>query len=176
MLEAGFPEGVLQNLILKTEDIVNVINDARVQGASVTGSVRAGSAVASEAGQVIKKTVLELGGSDAFIVLEDADIPKAVAAGITGRLQTPVRFTSRQNASSSSTRSPTSLKNSSSRQRKPSGWAIPWIVQTRWGRWHAPTFAILCTSRWKAALPRALECSVAANPWRARAPSTYLRF
>ena len=87
MLEAGFPEGVLQNLILKTEDIVNVINDARVQGASVTGSVRAGSAVASEAGKVIKKTVMELGGSDAFIVLEDADIPKAVAAGIKGRFQ-----------------------------------------------------------------------------------------
>lgn len=87
MLEAGFPEGALQNLILKTEDIVNVINDDRVQGASVTGSVRAGSAVASEAGAVIKKTVLELGGSDAFIVLEDADIPKAVAAGIHGRFQ-----------------------------------------------------------------------------------------
>ena len=85
MLESGFPEGVFQNLILRTEDIVNVINDARVQGASVTGSVRAGSAVASEAGKVIKKTVMELGGSDAFIVLEDADIPKAVAAGIKGR-------------------------------------------------------------------------------------------
>jgi succinate-semialdehyde dehydrogenase len=87
MLEADFPEGVFQNLILKTEDIVNVINDKRVQGASVTGSVRAGSAVASEAGAVIKKTVMELGGSDAFIVLEDADIEKAVAAGITGRFK-----------------------------------------------------------------------------------------
>jgi len=83
--EAGFPEGVFQNLILRTEDIVNVINDPRVQGASVTGSVRAGSAVASEAGKVIKKTVMELGGSDAFIVCEDADIPKAVEAGIRGR-------------------------------------------------------------------------------------------
>lgn len=85
VLEAGFPEGVFQNLILRTEDIVNVINDRRVQGVSVTGSVRAGSAVASEAGKVIKKTVMELGGSDAFIVLEDADIPRAVAAGIKGR-------------------------------------------------------------------------------------------
>src|SRR5215468_3452906 len=85
MLEAGFPEGVFQNLILKRNDVVNVINDGRVQGASVTGSVRAGSAVASEAGKVIKKTVMELGGSDAFIVCEDADIPKAVAAGIRGR-------------------------------------------------------------------------------------------
>jgi succinate-semialdehyde dehydrogenase len=87
MLEAGFSEGVCQNLILKTEDIVNVINDKRVQGASVTGSVRAGSAVASEAGKVIKKTVMELGGSDAFIVLEDADIQKAVTAGVTGRFK-----------------------------------------------------------------------------------------
>jgi acyl-CoA reductase-like NAD-dependent aldehyde dehydrogenase len=85
LLEAGFPEGVFQNLILRTEDIVGVINDPRVQGASVTGSVRAGSAVASEAGKVIKKTVMELGGSDAFIVCEDADIPKAVEAGIRGR-------------------------------------------------------------------------------------------
>jgi acyl-CoA reductase-like NAD-dependent aldehyde dehydrogenase len=85
MLEAGFPPGVFQNLILEREAIVNVINDPRVQGASVTGSVRAGSAVASEAGKVIKKTVMELGGSDAFIVCEDADIPGAVAAGIRGR-------------------------------------------------------------------------------------------
>src|SRR6516162_9318506 len=85
MLEAGFPEGAFQNLILKRDDVVGVINDGRVQGASVTGSVRAGSAVASEAGKVIKKTVMELGGSDAFIVCDDADIPKAVAAGIRGR-------------------------------------------------------------------------------------------
>jgi succinate-semialdehyde dehydrogenase len=87
MREAGFPTGVLQNLILKTEDIVKVINDPRVQGASVTGSIRAGSAVASEAGAVIKPTVMELGGSDAFIVCEDADISKAVAAGISGRFK-----------------------------------------------------------------------------------------
>jgi acyl-CoA reductase-like NAD-dependent aldehyde dehydrogenase len=85
MLEAGFPEGVFQNLILKRKDVARVINDRRVQGASVTGSVGAGSAVASEAGKVIKKTVMELGGSDAFIVCEDADIRKAVAAGILGR-------------------------------------------------------------------------------------------
>src|SRR5215470_18313119 len=53
MLEAGFPEGVFQNAILDRNDVVKVINDRRVQGASVTGSVRAGSAVASEAGKVI---------------------------------------------------------------------------------------------------------------------------
>jgi len=85
MREAGLPEGVFQNLILRRQDVVQVINDPRVQGASVTGSVGAGSAVASEAGKVIKKTVMELGGSDAFIVCEDADIPRAVVAGIKGR-------------------------------------------------------------------------------------------
>ncbi len=85
MREAGFPEGVFQNLILRTEHIVDIINDPRVQGVSITGSVRAGSAVAAQAGKAIKKTVLELGGSDAFIVCADADIPKAVAAGIKGR-------------------------------------------------------------------------------------------
>src|SRR5262245_1996923 len=85
MLEAGFPPGVFQNLILQRSDVARVINDRRVQGASVTGSVGAGSAVASEAGRVIKKTVMELGGSDAFIVCEDADVPRAVAAGIRGR-------------------------------------------------------------------------------------------
>src|SRR5262247_1731516 len=85
MREAGFPEGVFQNLILKRDDVARVINDPRVQGASVTGSVGAGSAVASEAGKVIKKTVMELGGSDAFIVCDDADIRKAVTAGNYGR-------------------------------------------------------------------------------------------
>jgi acyl-CoA reductase-like NAD-dependent aldehyde dehydrogenase len=85
MREAEFPAGVFQNLILKRTDVVNVINDPRVQGASVTGSVRAGSAVASEAGKGIKKTVMELGGSDAFIVCEDADLPRAVTAGVKGR-------------------------------------------------------------------------------------------
>src|SRR5262245_25499435 len=74
MREAGFPAGVFQNLILTRDDVVTVINDGRVRGASVTGSVRAGSAVAAEAGKVIKKTVMELGGSDAFIVCEDADV------------------------------------------------------------------------------------------------------
>ena len=84
-LEAGFPEGVLQNLILNVEDVAGVIVDRRIQGVSVTGSVRAGAAVAAKAGSVLKKSVLELGGSDAFIVLSDADVPRAVAAAVRGR-------------------------------------------------------------------------------------------
>src|SRR5262249_60943595 len=62
MLEAGFPEGVFQNVILDRDDVVNVINDRRVQGASVTGSVRAGSAVASEAANDHKEAPEGLGG------------------------------------------------------------------------------------------------------------------
>src|SRR5262249_58020720 len=60
MLEAGFPQGIFQNLILKRDDVVNVINDPRVQAASVTGTVRAGSAVASEARKVIKRTCMSV--------------------------------------------------------------------------------------------------------------------
>ena len=85
MLEAGFPAGVFQNLILDLEDVAAVIRDPRVAGVSVTGSVRAGSAVAAEAGRMVKPSILELGGSDAFIVLKDADLPEAVAAATRGR-------------------------------------------------------------------------------------------
>ena len=85
MLEAGFPEGVFQNLILDLADVAGIIRDPRVAGVSVTGSVRAGSAVAAEAGRMVKPSILELGGSDAFIVLKDADLPKAVAAATRGR-------------------------------------------------------------------------------------------
>jgi acyl-CoA reductase-like NAD-dependent aldehyde dehydrogenase len=110
MQETGFPEGGFQNLILKTEDI---INDPRVRGASVTGSVRADSAVASEAGKVIKKTVMELGGSDAFIVLEDADLPRPLRRASRDASATQVRSAWLQNGSSWSGGSPTSLRSSS---------------------------------------------------------------
>ncbi len=83
--EAGFPEGVFQNLIVSTEKIESVIRDRRIAGVSLTGSLRAGAAVASAAGKALKKSVLELGGSDAFIVLEDADIEAAVQAGVKAR-------------------------------------------------------------------------------------------
>lgn len=84
--KAGFPEGVFQNLIIhhdKTEDIVK--NDI-VKAITLTGSGRAGSAVAEIAGRNLKKSLLELGGSNAFIVWEDADIDKAVKTAITARM------------------------------------------------------------------------------------------
>jgi len=84
--EAGFPEGAFQNLFIHHEKVEDVISDERVKAATLTGSERAGSAVAGQAGRNIKKTVLELGGSNSFIVWEDADMEKAVDTGVTARM------------------------------------------------------------------------------------------
>jgi len=84
---AGFPEGVLQNIFVTTDQVGEMLRDDRVRGATLTGSERAGASVASICGQEIKPTVLELGGSDAFIVMPSADIDKAVNVGVTARTQ-----------------------------------------------------------------------------------------
>ena len=83
--EAGFPEHVFQTLMLPSSRVAGVINDPRVHAVTLTGSEAAGRKVAAAAGAQIKKTVLELGGSDAFIVLEDADLDLAIEAAITSR-------------------------------------------------------------------------------------------
>ena len=85
--EAGVPNGLISVLNVAQEDIEAIINDDRVAAVSLTGSVRAGSAVASQAGRAIKKTLLELGGSDPFIVLADADLDRAVPAAVLARFQ-----------------------------------------------------------------------------------------
>lgn len=85
MNRAGFPEGAFQNLPIPVERIGRVITDSRVAGVTLTGSPAAGAAVAAQAGAACKKSVLELGGSDAFIVLDDADLDAAVAAGVRAR-------------------------------------------------------------------------------------------
>jgi succinate-semialdehyde dehydrogenase len=82
---AGFPKGVFANLNADNDTTAGVIEDPRVAAVTLTGSTRAGSAVAGTAGRALKKSLLELGGSDAFIVLADADIDAAVEAGIKAR-------------------------------------------------------------------------------------------
>jgi len=84
---AGFPEHLFRSLIIDIPQTTEVIRNPRVAAVTITSSVAAGRAVAGEAGKVLKKCVLELGGSDPFIVLEDADIDKAVEVGIVGRFQ-----------------------------------------------------------------------------------------
>jgi len=85
--EAGLPANLFRSLIIDVPQTTRVIHNPLVAAVSITSSVAAGRAVASEAGKVLKKCVLELGGSDAFIVLEDADIDQAVEVGIIGRFQ-----------------------------------------------------------------------------------------
>jgi succinate-semialdehyde dehydrogenase / glutarate-semialdehyde dehydrogenase len=84
--DAGFPDDVFRTLMIDIPAIEGVIRDPRVAAVSLTGSVAAGKAVARQAGDVLKKCVLELGGSDAYIILEDADLPQAAATCAKGRL------------------------------------------------------------------------------------------
>ena len=84
-LRAGFPVGAFQTLLLETEQVSAVIGDARVHAVTLTGSDRAGRDVAASAGKALKKSVLELGGSDPFIVMPTADLDKAVATAVKSR-------------------------------------------------------------------------------------------
>lgn len=86
LAEAGFPNGTFQVLKLQPDIIAKLIEHPFISGVTLTGSTRAGSAVAEIAGRNLKKTVMELGGSDPYIVLEDADMEKTVASCLTGRM------------------------------------------------------------------------------------------
>ncbi|NEV61386.1 NAD-dependent succinate-semialdehyde dehydrogenase [Thiorhodococcus minor] len=83
--DAGAPPGVFQTLLIDAKTAEGVVADARIRGVSLTGSETAGRRVASIAGEHLKKTVLELGGSDAFVVLEDADLELAVSTAVKAR-------------------------------------------------------------------------------------------
>src|SRR5918911_524420 len=84
---AGFPDDVFQTLLIGSGTIERVLRDDRVAAATLTGSAPAGQSVASIAGDALKKTVLELGGSDAFIVMPSADLDKAAEVAVTARCQ-----------------------------------------------------------------------------------------
>ena len=84
--EAGFPKNVFSTLLIGSKQVEDVIENPLVMAATLTGSEPAGKAIASTSGKALKKTVMELGGSDPFIVLNDADIDEAVKVGVTARI------------------------------------------------------------------------------------------
>ncbi|MGW2029302.1 MULTISPECIES: NADP-dependent succinic semialdehyde dehydrogenase [Streptomyces] len=84
---AGFPAGCFQTLLIGSAAVDDILRDERVKAATLTGSEPAGRAVASTAGEMIKKTVLELGGSDPFIVMPSADLDRAAGVAVTARVQ-----------------------------------------------------------------------------------------
>jgi len=84
--KAGFPENLFRTILVTSKNVKEIISNQKVQAVTITGSVPAGRSVASIAGSLIKKTVLELGGSDPYIVLEDADLEKAAMSCVTSRL------------------------------------------------------------------------------------------
>lgn len=86
-LKAGFPKGIFQNLEIGHAEVKAVLENPIVRGVSLTGSEKAGAEIASIAGKNIKKSLLELGGSDAFIILDDADFKKAAKSAAEARLQ-----------------------------------------------------------------------------------------
>ena len=87
MLEAGLPKGVFRTALVHGPEVSRLIKDRRIAAVTLTGSEAAGISVASICGEVLKKHVLELGGSDAFIILEDADLDEAAKVAVTARFQ-----------------------------------------------------------------------------------------
>ncbi|MCO8094062.1 NAD-dependent succinate-semialdehyde dehydrogenase [Acinetobacter lwoffii] len=86
VLDAGAPKGVWTNLFISSDQVAEVIADKRVRGVALTGSEGAGSAVAEQAGKHLKKSTLELGGNDVFIVVDDADLERAIKLGCQARV------------------------------------------------------------------------------------------
>jgi succinate-semialdehyde dehydrogenase/glutarate-semialdehyde dehydrogenase len=114
-VDAGAPAGLYTNLLINHDQSDRIIDDARIKGVALTGSVAAGKAIAARAGANCKPSSMELGGSDAFIVLEDADLEHAIPWASGAACITPAKRAARRNASSSWKKLPTNSSRSFAR-------------------------------------------------------------
>jgi succinate-semialdehyde dehydrogenase/glutarate-semialdehyde dehydrogenase len=149
----GFPAGAFQTLLVSGAVAETLIEDRRIQ-AVTHGSYATGAKVAQAAGRAIKKTVLELGGSDPFIVLDDADLEAAADTATRPGTRTPARAASPPSGSLWSKASLMSSSGSSPRERPGSASGTRCCRTPRSDRWRAPTFARLSTARCSAPCSR----------------------
>ena len=120
---SGLPDGAFQSILISGAGVTKLIEDPRIVAVTLTGSDKTGSQVAEVAGRSIKKTVLELGGSDPFVVLEDADIDAAAETAVRARYQNTGQSL-RQSALSPLSPSSINFKSGSSRKSRPCMWEI----------------------------------------------------
>lgn len=133
--DAGAPKGAYTNIFASVEQVGRLIEDVRVRGVTLTGSERAGAAVAEQTGRALKKSVMELGGSDPLIVLEDAPLEPTLANAIWGRMNNTGQSCWRRNGSSwpASSLARRSWKDLT-QECRPCGRAIQWTRRRHWAR------------------------------------------
>jgi succinate-semialdehyde dehydrogenase/glutarate-semialdehyde dehydrogenase len=173
--DAGAPEGVYTNVFLRIPDVEKVIAHPHVQGVTLTGSERAGSSVASLAGKHLKKSVLELGGSDPFIVLDAEDLGRTVKAATMGRMQNSGQacIAAKRLIVTEDIYEPSSR--ASSRRSPPSPPATRPTRRRRWPRCPASRPRRTCTRRSRTPSTRARPWSPAAAAPTTPAPSSSRR-
>ena len=170
--DAGFPDSVFRTLVVPGRRVAPVIEDARVAAITLTGSDETGAQAASVAARCLKKSVLELGGSDAFVVLEDADLEAAARVGAGRASRTAGRAASPPSASSWWRRSPAASRRPSSPRPGDFGWAIPPSPRSRWARWPATTSARIWSASSANRWTRGPACSPAGGVSSAGAGSS----
>lgn len=171
--KAGAPEGLLTAVFAGHEATAQVLADPRVRGVALTGSEGAGAAVAAEAGRNLKKSTLELGGADAYVVLEDADLDKAVQWAVIGRNWNAGQVLSPPSASSWPMHSTMISWPSTARGLSRTWWrAIRWIRPPRSRRFPHRTRWINSPARWSTPRMRAPRWRRSGLNYRTRARSS----